>query len=81
MVTLCVVWGMARQPRIDFPGAFSHVIARGNRRATIFHDEADYLAYLVKEIGVRHDKRTLSELTFRNHPSILSSFIRQGVGV
>jgi hypothetical protein len=37
---------MARKPRIDFPGALSHVIARGNRRATLFHDEADYTAYL-----------------------------------
>jgi REP element-mobilizing transposase RayT len=37
---------MARKPRIDFPGALSHVIARGNRRATLFHDETDYTAYL-----------------------------------
>jgi len=34
--------GMACKPRLDFPGAFFHVIARGNQRATIFHDEADY---------------------------------------
>ncbi|MGE0646261.1 MAG: transposase [Nitrospira sp.] len=37
---------MARKPRLHFPGAFYHVIARGNRRATIFHDDADYHAYL-----------------------------------
>lgn len=37
---------MARKPRIDFAGAFYHVIVRGNRRATIFHDEEDYAAYL-----------------------------------
>jgi len=37
---------MARKPRIDFPGALFHVIARGNRRALLFHEEADYLAYL-----------------------------------
>jgi putative transposase len=37
---------MARQPRIDFPCGFYHVIARGNQRATIFHDAADYIAYL-----------------------------------
>lgn len=29
------VAGMARKPRIDFPGAFYHVIVRGNQRATI----------------------------------------------
>ena len=31
---------MARKPRIEFSGAFYHIIARGNRRATIFHDDA-----------------------------------------
>ena len=30
---------MARKPRIEFSGAFYHIIARGNRRATIFHDD------------------------------------------
>jgi len=33
---------MARKPRIHFPGAFSHVIARGNRREKIVHNEKDY---------------------------------------
>lgn len=37
---------MARKPRVDFTGGFYHVIVRGNRRATIFHDAADYTAYL-----------------------------------
>ncbi len=37
---------MARKPRIEFAGALYHVIVRGNRRATIFHDDADYTAYL-----------------------------------
>lgn len=37
---------MARKPRIDLAGALSHVIARGNRRAIIFHDDADAAAYL-----------------------------------
>ena len=37
---------MARKPRVDFPGALYHVIARGNRRAVIIHDDADATAYL-----------------------------------
>jgi len=37
---------MARKPRIEFLGAFYHVISRGNQRQTIFHDNADYLTYL-----------------------------------
>ncbi len=39
---------MARSPRLDVTGAFYHVLARGNRRATIFHDDADYRAYLAR---------------------------------
>ena len=27
------------QPRIEFPSAFYHVMARGNRRESIFHDD------------------------------------------
>ena len=45
---------MARKPRIEFSGAFYHVIARGNRRATIFHDDADYLTYLSRLERYRH---------------------------
>jgi len=32
---------MARSIRIEYPGAFYHVMARGNRRERIFGDEAD----------------------------------------
>lgn len=37
---------MARKPRLDVPSGFYHVLARGNRRTTIFHDDADSRAYL-----------------------------------
>lgn len=37
---------MARKPRVHFPGAFYHVIARGNRRQKIFRQEQDYERYL-----------------------------------
>ncbi len=36
---------MARKPRVEFAGAFYHVIARGNRRAVLFHVDAGYGAY------------------------------------
>jgi hypothetical protein len=39
---------MARKPRVEFPGALYHLIARVNRRTTLFHDEADYHAYLTR---------------------------------
>ncbi len=39
---------MARKPRVEFEGAVYHVIARGNRRSAVFHDPADYEAYLTR---------------------------------
>ena len=37
---------MARKPRIEYPGAFFHIIARGNNRQDIFHDAEDRENYL-----------------------------------
>ena len=37
---------MARRPRLRFPGAVYHVMARGNRRLPIFHDVLDRLRFL-----------------------------------
>lgn len=64
---------MARKPRLDFPGAFFHVIVRGNQRATIFHDEADYSAYLSRlERYRRRDEVTLhAYVLMRNHVHLL----------
>jgi len=46
---------MAKKPRIHFPGAFYHVIARGNRGQKIFPDDEDYERYLsfLKEYKAR----------------------------
>lgn len=37
---------MARKPRVQFPGAFYHVLVRGNRREDIFFDDTDREEYL-----------------------------------
>ena len=37
---------MARKPRIEFFGAFYHVMTRGNQRQKTFRDSADYDRYL-----------------------------------
>lgn len=37
-------WSASHNP--DFADGFYKVLACGNRRATIFHDDADYRAYL-----------------------------------
>lgn len=45
---------MARQARIEFPGALHHVISRGIERRRIFTDDIDrrkYLAILERAVG------------------------------
>ena len=37
---------MARKPRVHFPTALYHVIARGNQRQVIFLGERDFRTYL-----------------------------------
>jgi REP element-mobilizing transposase RayT len=37
---------MARTLRMDYPGTFYHILARGNERKEIFRDEKDYLRFL-----------------------------------
>ena len=41
---------MPRSIRIEYPGAFYHVMARGNRREAIFRDEADR-GFFLKTLG------------------------------
>jgi putative transposase len=41
---------MARSVRVEFPGAFSHVMALGNRREPIFLDQEDGKQF-VKALG------------------------------
>lgn len=64
---------MARKPRVEFAGALYHVIARGNRRATIFHDDTDYTAYLDRLERYRHrDGVTLhAYVLMTNHVHLL----------
>lgn len=44
---------MPRKPRIEFPGAFYHVIARGNNRQTVFEDKKDFEEFLQSLAGAR----------------------------
>ena len=37
---------MPRKPRIEFSGAFYHVVSRGNQRQQIFRDRSDFLKFL-----------------------------------
>ena len=64
---------MARRPRIEFPGAFYHVIVRGNQRQEIFHDEADYGKYLSLLSGYRerYQFRLFAYTLMSNHVHLL----------
>lgn len=46
---------MARKPRIEYEGAFYHVISRGNQRQTIFKDKEDHDKYL--EVLARYKEK------------------------
>jgi REP element-mobilizing transposase RayT len=46
---------MARKPRVEFEGAFYHVIARGNQRRSIFSDDRDREAYATTASTVPQD--------------------------
>jgi REP element-mobilizing transposase RayT len=37
---------MSRKPRVQFPGALYHVIARGNKSQRVFRREEDFKLYL-----------------------------------
>ncbi len=64
---------MARKPRIQFDGAFYHVITRGNQRQKIFRDEKDYRQYL--EILARYKDlykyRLYAYVLMNNHVHLL----------
>lgn len=64
---------MARKPRIEYEGAFYHVITRGNRREKIFRDTRDILKYLEILSGYkrRHQFCLYSYVLMSNHIHLL----------
>ncbi len=64
---------MARKPRIYFPGAFYHVITRGNRRQGIFLDEKDFKQFLdyLSDCKSRFHFRFYAYALMRNHLHLL----------
>lgn len=64
---------MARKPRIEYPGALHHIIARGNQRRDIFCDDADRTRYLVslKEYKTRYEFLLYAYVLMSNHVHLL----------
>ena len=50
---------MSRPLRIEFPGAWYHVMNRGRRRERVYEDDADYLGFvaLLQEAAALWDVR------------------------
>lgn len=60
---------MARPLRIEFPGAFYHVMSRGHRQESIYYDGADRKAFLdiLAEVIERFDWRCYAYCQMTNH--------------
>src|SRR6266481_2567508 len=60
---------VARGIRIEYAGAFYHVMARGNRRGRIFHDDVDRRFFLqtLGEACERTGWRVHAWVLMRNH--------------
>jgi putative transposase len=64
---------MARKTRVEFEGAFYHVIVRGNRRQKIFRDDRDRLYYLkrVEHYRQRYQFKIYAYVLMSNHVHLL----------
>jgi REP-associated tyrosine transposase len=65
--------GMARKPRVEFAGAFYHVIVRGNQRQNIFRDDQDRRDYLerVEHYRKRYGFSLYAYVLMSNHVHLL----------
>ena len=64
---------MARKPRVEYPGAFYHVMTRGNRKEAIFKDDKDRLRFLRKvlEYKERYGFILYAYILMKNHIHLL----------
>ena len=60
---------MSRRSRLQFAGAVYHVMARGNRKSTIFHDDEDRRQFvqLVGRAARSYDLRIMATCLMGNH--------------
>ena len=64
---------MARKPRVEYAGAFYHVICRGNQRQVIFRSDADRKYYLerLEEYRQRYSFNVYAYVLMSNHVHLL----------
>jgi putative transposase len=64
---------MARKPRVEYAGAFYHVICRGNQRQVIFRGDADrkYYLELLEQYRERYRFKVYAYVLMSNHVHLL----------
>jgi putative transposase len=64
---------MGRKPRVHFPGALYHVIARGNQRQAIFRSDSDRRRYLdlLNQYRKRYNFHLYAYVLMSNHVHLL----------
>ena len=64
---------MARKPRVEYAGAFYHVICRGDQRQVIFRSDADRKYYLerLEEYRQRYGLNVYAYVLMSNHVHLL----------
>jgi len=64
---------MARQWRIQYPGALYHVLSRGNDRRDIFLSDRDRTAFfdLLEQVSERYDIAICAYVLMGNHYHLL----------
>jgi hypothetical protein len=64
---------MARKPRVEYAGAFYHVICRGNQRQVIFRSDTDRKYYLerLEHYRQRHGFKLYAYVLMSNHVHML----------
>jgi putative transposase len=64
---------MPRKPRIEYSGAFYHVIVRGNQKQRIFKDQADFQKYLLLLTAYKNrtGSRIYAYILMHNHVHLL----------
>jgi len=65
--------GMARRPRVQFPGAVYHVMSRGNRKTAIFNTDADRRCFMntLSESALTYHVRVYAACLMRTHYHIV----------
>ena len=67
------LFAMTRQWRIEFEGAYYHILSRGNERRNIFHDNDDRISFLeiLGKMSERFEVEVYAYILMDNHYHLL----------